>query len=119
MTVLPAAVLGAPTRVVLLRNYLVYRRLWKLFLTGFLEPNAAFLLVKRGGAMSGTLFTASRDPRRALYDGFPPDSTTVAQQTGLSVRSLPALRPAVTDPLQKQFEGRTTTRNRDDSRYYC
>lgn len=65
------------------------------YLTGFLEPNAAFLLVKRGGTVSGTLFTASRDPRRALYDGFPPDSATVARQTHLAVRSLPALRQAV------------------------
>ncbi|MGH7510581.1 MAG: aminopeptidase P N-terminal domain-containing protein [Gemmatimonadales bacterium] len=63
------------------------------YLTGFLEPNAAFTLVKRGGSTKGTLFTASRDPRRALYDGFPPDSTTVARETGLAVRSLPALRP--------------------------
>jgi lipooligosaccharide transport system permease protein len=29
---------GEGTRMVLLRNYLVYRRLWKLFLSGFLEP---------------------------------------------------------------------------------
>ena len=65
------------------------------YLTGFLEPNAALVLVKRGGTASGTLFTASRDPRRALYDGFPPDSAAVARQTGLAVRSLPALRPAV------------------------
>lgn len=65
------------------------------YLTGFEEPNAAFLLVKRGGQATGTLFTASRDPRRALYDGFPPDSTTVARQTGLAVRSLPAFRPLV------------------------
>jgi Xaa-Pro aminopeptidase len=65
------------------------------YLTGFLEPNAAFLLVKKSGAVSATLYTASRDPRRALYDGFPPDSATVARQTGLRVRSLPALRPAV------------------------
>jgi Xaa-Pro aminopeptidase len=65
------------------------------YLTGFLEPNAVLVLVKRGGSRSGTLFTASRDPRRALYDGFPPDSAAVARQTGLSVRSLPALRPAV------------------------
>src|ERR687895_2131567 len=55
------------------------------YLTGFLEPNAAFLLVKSGGKVSGTLFTASRDPRRALYDGFPPDSATVSRQTGLVV----------------------------------
>jgi Xaa-Pro aminopeptidase len=65
------------------------------YLTGFLEPDAAFLLVKRGGRSSGILFTASRDPRRALYDGFPPDSAAVSRQTGLVVRSLPAFRPAV------------------------
>lgn len=65
------------------------------YLTGFLETNAAFVLVKRGGRVSGTLFTASRDPRRALYDGFPPDSADVARETGLAVRSLPALQPFV------------------------
>ena len=65
------------------------------YLTGFLEPNAVFVLVKRGGAAKGFLFTASRDPRRQLYDGFPPDSAEVARQTGLTVRSLPALGPTV------------------------
>jgi Xaa-Pro aminopeptidase len=65
------------------------------YLTGFLEPNAAFVLVKHGGAVQGILFTATRDPRRALYDGFPPDSDVVARETGLSVRSLPALGPVV------------------------
>jgi Xaa-Pro aminopeptidase len=65
------------------------------YLTGFLEPNAAFILVRRGGTTRGTLFTASRDPRRALYDGFPPDSSAVSRQTGLAVRSLPALRSVV------------------------
>ncbi len=68
------------------------------YLTGFLEPNAALVLVKRGATANGTLFTASRDPRRALYDGFPPDSAMVARQTGLTVRSLPAL-PQVVDSL--------------------
>ncbi len=70
------------------------------YLTGFLEPNAAFVLVKRGGRVTGTLFTASRDPRRALYDGFPPDSAAVARATGLAVRSLPALGPYVDSVLQ-------------------
>lgn len=65
------------------------------YLTGFLEPNAALVLVKRGGRSSGTLFTVSRNPGRALYDGFPPDSATVARETGLTVRLLPALRAAV------------------------
>jgi Xaa-Pro aminopeptidase len=70
------------------------------YLTGFLEPDAAFLLVDRGGRANGILFTASRDPRRALYDGFPPDSATVARQTGLTVRSLPALPPLVDSLVQ-------------------
>jgi Xaa-Pro aminopeptidase len=65
------------------------------YLTGFLEPNAALILLKRGGRTSGILFTASRDPRRALYDGFPPDSAAVSRQTGLTVRSLPAFRPTL------------------------
>jgi Xaa-Pro aminopeptidase len=65
------------------------------YLTGFLEPNAAFVQVKRAGKATGTLYTSSRDPRRALYDGFPADSATVSRQTGLAVRSLPALGPAV------------------------
>jgi len=65
------------------------------YLTGFLEPNAAFVLVKRAGQVKGILFTASRDPRRMLYEGFPPDSNTVARETGLSVRSLPALSQIV------------------------
>jgi Xaa-Pro aminopeptidase len=65
------------------------------YLTGFLEPNAAFVLVKRSGVSKGILFTASRDPRRVLYEGFPPDSSTLARETGLTVRSLPALGPTV------------------------
>jgi Xaa-Pro aminopeptidase len=71
------------------------------YLTGFLEPNAAFVLVKSGGRVTGTLFTASRDPRRALYDGFPPDSATVTRQTGLAVRSLPAFRQIVDSLVQR------------------
>jgi Xaa-Pro aminopeptidase len=65
------------------------------YLTGFLEPNAALVLVKRAGQTDGIIFTASRDPRRVLYEGFLPDSATVARQTGLAVRSLPAFRPTV------------------------
>ena len=71
------------------------------YLTGFMEPNAAFVLVKRGGEVNGILFTATRDPRRALYDGFPPDSDVVARETGLMVRSLPALGSTV-DSLIRQ-----------------
>lgn len=65
------------------------------YLTGFLEPDAALKLVVRDGRARGTLYTQPRDPRRALYDGFPPDSTTVARETGLAARSIDALRPAL------------------------
>ena len=63
------------------------------YLTGFLEPDAAAVLVARAGRMTGTLFLQARDPRRALYDGFPPDSSLVARETGLAARSFVALRP--------------------------
>jgi Xaa-Pro aminopeptidase len=65
------------------------------YLTGFLEPDAALVLVVRGGRATGTLYTQARDPRRALYDGFPPDSSTVATETGLAVRAMPALAPSL------------------------
>jgi len=65
------------------------------YLTGFLEPNAALVLVKRAGKTNGILFTATRDPRRALYDGFPPESATVARETGLGIRPLPAFGSTV------------------------
>ena len=61
------------------------------YLTGFLEPDAAFVLVARPGGTSATLFTAPRDPRRALYDGFPPDSAEVGRRTGIPARSISAL----------------------------
>ena len=61
------------------------------YLTGFPEPDAALVMVVRSGATRATLFTSERDPRRALYDGFPPDSTEVARRTGIEARSIGAL----------------------------
>ena len=39
------------------------------------------------------LFTQARDPRRQLYDGFPPDSLGVERATGIPARSIAALAP--------------------------
>jgi len=61
------------------------------YLTGFLEPDAALVMVVRGGKPSATLYTSARDPRRALYDGYPPDSAEVARRTGIPARSIDAL----------------------------
>ena len=65
------------------------------YLTGFLEPDAALVLVVRDGRAAGTLYSQARDPRRALYDGFPPDSTAVSRRTALAARSIAALAPAL------------------------
>jgi Xaa-Pro aminopeptidase len=65
------------------------------YLTGFLEPDAALILVVHGGRATGTLYTQPRDPRRALYDGFPPDSAAVARETGLQARSFTAFGPTL------------------------
>jgi Xaa-Pro aminopeptidase len=61
------------------------------YLTGFLEPDAALVIVVRAGRPQATLYTSARDPRRALYDGFPPDSAEVARRTGIEARSIAAL----------------------------
>ena len=63
------------------------------YLTGFLEPDAALVLVMRNGRQHGLLFMQPRDPRRALYDGFPPDSAAVTRSTGLEARSMATLAP--------------------------
>ncbi len=63
------------------------------YLTGFMEPDAAFVLVVRGGTPAGPLFTEARVPRRALYDGFPPDSAGIERAVGLPARAMPALAP--------------------------
>lgn len=65
------------------------------YLTGFLEPNAALVLVLRGGRASGTLYIVARDSRRALYDGALPDSAAIARTTGLGARSMAALGPGL------------------------
>lgn len=68
------------------------------YLTGFLEPDAALVMVVRPEVARSTLFTSERDPRRALYDGFPPDSVEVARGTGIHARTIGAL-PGLLDSL--------------------
>ncbi len=62
------------------------------YLTGFDEPDAAFVLVVHHGHAAGTLFLTPINPRTALYYGRRPDTATVRQSTGLSGRSFGALR---------------------------
>jgi hypothetical protein len=68
------------------------------YLTGFLEPDAALVLVRRGGATSAILFREPRSARDVITDGPPEDSASLAARTGLALRPLAAL-PATVDSL--------------------
>jgi Xaa-Pro aminopeptidase len=70
-----------------------YQRPAFRYLTGFLGPDAAVVLVKRAGSTSGVLFVPPTDPRRALYDGRVTDPDALARSTGLEVRYAAGLLP--------------------------
>lgn len=65
------------------------------YLTGFQEPDAAFVMVIRGGRETTTLFTTPVDPHLAFYYGFRPDSSAIARDNGLTARPFAALETAV------------------------
>jgi Xaa-Pro aminopeptidase len=81
---------GAPSATGVARQAQLPAFRW---LTGLLEPDAAMVLQLRDGRATGTLLLQPRDPRRALYDGFPPDLAAVSRTTGLAARSMAALGP--------------------------
>jgi Xaa-Pro aminopeptidase len=68
------------------------------YLTNFYEPDAAFVMVVRGGKGSSTLFITPADPRRAFYYGWRPDSAAVRRIHNVNARSFSAL-PSVVDSL--------------------
>ena len=57
------------------------------YLTGFLEPDAALVLVKRGGQVTGTLFIQPPAPRREFYTGTRVRYDELTKQLGLGARS--------------------------------
>ncbi len=66
------------------------------YLTGFLESDAAFTLVKRAdGSLTSTLFVARPDPRGALYDGDRATPAEAAQALGLEARLMEELEAYV------------------------
>ena len=65
------------------------------YLTGFLEPEAALLLARRGGVMTAILFREPRSARDVIMDGPPEDSAALAARTGLALRPLAALSAVV------------------------
>jgi Xaa-Pro aminopeptidase len=66
------------------------------YLTGFLESDAAFTLVKRGdGSVTATLYVTHADPRRALYDGERATPQEAATALGLEASFLEDLEAYV------------------------
>jgi Xaa-Pro aminopeptidase len=56
------------------------------YLTGFLQSNAALVMVREQGRTTSTLFVARPDARRALYDGERLTLGDVSDQVGLQAR---------------------------------
>jgi Xaa-Pro aminopeptidase len=69
------------------------------YLTGVLEPEAALLLARRGGATTAILFREPRSARDVIWDGPPEDSAALAARTGLALRPLASLPAAVDSVL--------------------
>jgi len=65
------------------------------YLTGFDEPDAAFILVAHDGRATGTLFLMPAPVRTELYYGFRSDSTTTPRDFGLAGRSFSAFTSVV------------------------
>lgn len=55
------------------------------YLTGYLDPDAALVLVKRGSGTRSVLFVPPTDLRGALYSGRTTDPAALAKETGLEV----------------------------------
>jgi len=68
------------------------------YLTGYDEPDAAFVMVVRGGRQTTTLFVTRLAARTAFYYGQRADTATLAQAMGVQARSSSAL-PAIVDSL--------------------
>src|SRR4029453_5919331 len=61
------------------------------YLTNFDEPDAAMVLVAKGGKATTTFFLSPIDPRTAFYYGRRPDSTSVERTLGVKARTFSAL----------------------------
>ena len=63
------------------------------YLTGYRRVNAVFVMAMKDGKVTyEMLFEPPIDPRRALYDGFAPDSADLQRRTGLGLRNSDQLR---------------------------
>ena len=65
------------------------------YLTGFEEPDAALVLVKRGGEVSQTLFVQPKNPAQEVWTGNRHGPAGATQRTGIPAREAAGLRPAL------------------------
>jgi Xaa-Pro aminopeptidase len=72
-------------------------RFW--YLTGYLEPDASLLLVKRGARSTATIFVAPRDPAREAWTGTRLGPAGAAALTGMMALPASSFRPAVDSAL--------------------
>jgi Xaa-Pro aminopeptidase len=68
------------------------------YLTNFDEPDAAMIMVVRGGKGSTTIFATPAEPRSAFYYGWRPDSAAIRRIHDVNARSFATLA-AVADSL--------------------
>lgn len=73
------------------------------YLTNYNEPDAAFVMVVKGGRQQSTLFITPSGARQQFYYGKRPDSLTVEQTLGMRARSAGAVE-AVLDSLAKSVK---------------
>jgi len=68
------------------------------YLTRYRRVNAVFVMAMKAGKVTyAMLFEPPIDPRRALYDGFAPDSADLQRRTGLGLRNSGQLRDVLDD----------------------
>jgi Xaa-Pro aminopeptidase len=70
------------------------------YLTGFLEPGAALVMVKRRGSVSTTMFVQPRIPAQEVWSGARLGTEGVARQMGTPARPAAQLRPALDSLLR-------------------
>jgi len=65
------------------------------YLTGFTEPNATLVMVKRGGQVREMMFVMSRDAAREVWSGSRKGVEGVRRATGMETRDIRSLRPTL------------------------
>ncbi|HXY31009.1 MAG TPA: Xaa-Pro peptidase family protein [Gemmatimonadaceae bacterium] len=70
------------------------------YLTGFREPDATLVIVRRGGATTSTMFVNPRDPARETWTGTRWGTDGVTQRTGMIARPNSELAPALDSLLR-------------------